>query len=208
MNCLLKKNDSIDIKYIKLNYDGIIQHMEFKINERIIFKTFSYIIMNTKNLSYHDSNNSLMSKYIRNEKNINISKKSEKTIEYALKYQKYRSLYGDKVLDFLFYHDNDVVGYAYVFFKGTADKILQVKKSDAYISQIEVIEEYRGNGYSKEMFSCIFDELRNRGAQEVFLAVNPQNEIAIKLYKKMGFEYSKKITYLRICGKNVPFHSI
>jgi ribosomal protein S18 acetylase RimI-like enzyme len=63
-----------------------------------------------------------------------------------------------------------------------------------YIEEIEIEEEYRGNGYGYESMLIIIDYMnkhfpKNKG---IFLSVLDNNIPAIKIYKKLGFNIFRK----------------
>ena len=57
---------------------------------------------------------------------------------------------------------------------------------NGFIYELFVIEEFRGNGVSKQLMKTAFDHLRKDGFSEVRLSAFAGNS-AIKLYEKMGF---------------------
>lgn len=66
-----------------------------------------------------------------------------------------------------------------------------------WIEEIFVKTEYRGRGYGTEMFNFVFE---NCPATRYRLEAEPENEKAIRLYKRLGFsfmEYSSMVKELR-----------
>ncbi|MFJ7828371.1 GNAT family N-acetyltransferase [Psychrobacillus sp. NPDC096623] len=61
-----------------------------------------------------------------------------------------------------------------------------IDKMNGFIYELFVIEEYRGNGVSKQLMRTAFDQLRQDGYSEVRLSAFAGNP-AIKIYEKMGF---------------------
>ena len=59
-------------------------------------------------------------------------------------------------------------------------------KMNGFIYELFVIEEFRGNGVSKQLMRTAIDHLRQDGYSEVRLSAFAGNQ-AIKLYEKMGF---------------------
>src|SRR5690625_4551204 len=59
-------------------------------------------------------------------------------------------------------------------------------KMNGFIYELFVLEEFRGNGVSKQLMKTAVDELRHNGYSEVRLSAYAGNQ-AIKLYEKMGF---------------------
>jgi ribosomal protein S18 acetylase RimI-like enzyme len=63
-------------------------------------------------------------------------------------------------------------------------------KINGYIYELFVIEEFRGNGISKQLMRAGIDQLKNKGYSEVRLSAYAGNH-AIKLYEKLGFKIRK-----------------
>ncbi|MDI2586223.1 GNAT family N-acetyltransferase [Psychrobacillus sp. NEAU-3TGS] len=59
-------------------------------------------------------------------------------------------------------------------------------KMNGFIYELFVIEQFRGNGVSKQLMKTAFDHLRKDGYSEVRLSAFAGNP-AIKLYEKLGF---------------------
>lgn len=59
-------------------------------------------------------------------------------------------------------------------------------KMNGFIYELFVIEEFRGNGVSKQLMKTAIDHLRQNGYSEVRLSAFTGNP-AIKIYEKMGF---------------------
>lgn len=59
-------------------------------------------------------------------------------------------------------------------------------KMNGFIYELFVLEEYRGNGISKQLMKTAFDHLRQDGHSEVRLSVFAGNP-AVQLYEEMGF---------------------
>ena len=58
---------------------------------------------------------------------------------------------------------------------------------DVEITNVELLEEYRGNGYSKLIMQRVIVAGREAGGEAFTLEVRSKNEVAIGLYKRMGF---------------------
>lgn len=69
-------------------------------------------------------------------------------------------------------------------------------KMNGFIYELFVLEEFRGNGVSKQLVRTAVDELRQNGYSEVRLSAYAGNQ-AIKLYEKMGFN-------IRIVSMSLP----
>jgi len=58
----------------------------------------------------------------------------------------------------------------------------------ADIHHIEVLPEFRGKGYGTKLLALFLDEMKRRDVTVVTLEVHVDNEVAIGLYKKFGFQ--------------------
>ena len=58
----------------------------------------------------------------------------------------------------------------------------------AFIWDITLSEEYRGKGYGKETMAALDTMLKEMGIGKVTLHVFAHNEVAVNLYKKMGYK--------------------
>lgn len=55
------------------------------------------------------------------------------------------------------------------------------------IYAIHVREDYRGNGYARQICTCLLKEGKKKGAQNAYLQVVEGNTAALELYKSLGF---------------------
>lgn len=60
-----------------------------------------------------------------------------------------------------------------------------------------IVPEHRGKGYGEELLHLIVNRLRQGGKTEIILDVNSENENALELYKKFGFEIESAYDYYR-----------
>jgi RimJ/RimL family protein N-acetyltransferase len=63
---------------------------------------------------------------------------------------------------------------------------------------ISVHQDYRSLGIGTELTRLALEKSRELGLDSVWLTVNITNPIAIKLYKKLGFEYTDTDPYERV----------
>ncbi len=56
-----------------------------------------------------------------------------------------------------------------------------------FLSKLYIKKEYRGNGYSKEVFAFLKSFCRENGLKAVWLTVNKNNSNSIAVYEKCGF---------------------
>jgi ribosomal protein S18 acetylase RimI-like enzyme len=66
--------------------------------------------------------------------------------------------------------------------------LTSVRPQTAHIPQIAIATEFQGIGLGSEMLERCFDDLRNRGFEEVSLTVTDLNVGAVRLYERVGFE--------------------
>ena len=69
-----------------------------------------------------------------------------------------------------------------------------VEDGDCYIAEFAVTSEHRGKGIAGSVIKSIIDYAISRGFRRVTLFVSDKNDVAIRLYEKLGFktEYVKK----------------
>ncbi len=56
-----------------------------------------------------------------------------------------------------------------------------------FLSKLYIKKEYRGNGYSKDVFEFLKSLCREKGLTSVWLTVNKHNDSSIAVYEKCGF---------------------
>lgn len=56
-----------------------------------------------------------------------------------------------------------------------------------FLSKLYIKKEFRGNGYSKDVFAFLKERCRSEGLKAVWLTVNKHNESSIAVYEKCGF---------------------
>ncbi len=66
-------------------------------------------------------------------------------------------------------------------------------KQTAYDAGTGVIPAYRSKGIGNRMFEFLIPKLREIGIEQILLEVISQNEKAIGLYRKLGFEETRKL---------------
>ena len=80
----------------------------------------------------------------------------------------------------LFLKLNSIVGY--------------LKEGEFYISNIAVYPEYRGIGIGTTLLSFVEESMRSKNIKKLALDVETKNERAIRLYKRLGFIISRKLS--------------
>lgn len=79
--------------------------------------------------------------------------------------------------------DNDLlVGYIWAY------KNRFREENRIYVSEIRVIEKYRGKGYGKELIFCVEKEAREQKITAMYIHAEASNEEALRLYNKLGYE--------------------
>jgi ribosomal protein S18 acetylase RimI-like enzyme len=70
---------------------------------------------------------------------------------------------------------------------------LAIRSERGWIGGIGVAPAFRGRGVGEALMLGVLDEARTRGLREVWLEVLVQNEPAIRLYEKLGFEHVREL---------------
>lgn len=83
---------------------------------------------------------------------------------------------------FLAVSEDEIAGYL-IARGGSADK----NRHSAYIV-IGILEDYRGKGVGTKLFAELFDWASAAGLHRLELTVIKENQAAVGLYRKMGFE--------------------
>lgn len=61
-----------------------------------------------------------------------------------------------------------------------------------YINRLMIDEKYQSKGYGRQALEILIEHLRSKGIKQVDILHRPDNEIAIKLYRSLGFELTKE----------------
>lgn len=78
------------------------------------------------------------------------------------------------------------------------------EEGEFYLSNFAVYPQYRGKGFGKEMLEYCFDWAKKLGCSTVRLDVEKNNEIAMRLYSKMGFEVERE-SKIRLANRTFEF---
>ena len=91
-----------------------------------------------------------------------------------------------------------LIRYGKVFVIGENDEIVSIveymqcfDKKEVFLYGICTRKKYRSQGHAKEIMRESEKELKNLGYKEIGLTVDPNNEIGINLYKKLGYEVAE-----------------
>lgn len=103
---------------------------------------------------------------------------------------------------YIFYSDSKIVGYACIAYKGGKEFHYRVMDCDAFLFDFAVVEQFRGNGYGTKILNSIAQMLKGNNLR---LAVKTDNDIAISIYEKFGFDFVKKVRFIRLFKKDIPF---
>lgn len=80
--------------------------------------------------------------------------------------------------------EGEIAGYTFACLKNkTSDSI-----SDSWILALGVDPKWRKQGIAKKLVSTLMQQLTKLSVNNVYLTVKPDNDIAIHLYKSIGFE--------------------
>lgn len=74
--------------------------------------------------------------------------------------------------------DNRIIGYASLRFVG----------SQGDINTIAIREVFQQKGFGKQLLQHLLTVAKEKGVREIFLEVRVDNQLAIELYRKAGFE--------------------
>jgi len=81
----------------------------------------------------------------------------------------------------------ELIGQAFVMLKsGERDAADGVSR--AYVFSFRVKEKWRSRGIGTHLMAFIEDDLRHRGYQFVTLNVSKENQVALRLYKRLGYK--------------------
>jgi len=83
--------------------------------------------------------------------------------------------------------DGDIVGYASVLAKVVSEDTDEVAYEYAYISDVAVMPELRGQGLGRRLLDTCRDYARDAGATLLRITVLGRNEGAERLYRDFGF---------------------
>jgi RimJ/RimL family protein N-acetyltransferase len=81
-------------------------------------------------------------------------------------------------------------GEYFLSIEGIGSLYVLKRNGDYIIRDVFVLPEHRGKGYGQKMLEEIIAFLKQK-KKKIYLYVDPANEIAITLYKKVGFQLLK-----------------
>lgn len=68
------------------------------------------------------------------------------------------------------------------------ESVRQYVKDTPQIDSLEVVEEFRGKGIGTEVIKVMEEKTREKGFKQIGMAVEIENEGAIRLYEKLGYK--------------------
>lgn len=96
-------------------------------------------------------------------------------------------------LALIFFENHQPIGFIISYINEKRN--LQENKKVIYIEEVAVLDKFRNKGYGQHMIKQIIDKGNKRGMDIARLHVYRHNEIAYRLYKKIGFSEVKNIGY-------------
>jgi len=97
-------------------------------------------------------------------------------------YEMIEYIAANKAICYGLFDGNLLVGYIWAYYNRFRDE------NRVYISEIRVIEEYRGKGYGEKLINCVEKEAKGLNVNAMYIHAEAMNEGAIRLYKRIGFE--------------------
>lgn len=205
VNCLVDNIIELDIKLkevltSKINTQKIAKVYCEKANRQIYKSEYMYIFKFDKFKEEHILNDGeKIEKLEDNEENL---KPAEENVR-----EMYQDTYRGRYCS-----DEDATRVAKIFFrKGLyilrnseneiVSQAVTVRKqiNGCAIGGVITLKRHRGHGYAKRCVYALCEKLLQDGYKFVVLHVNPQNDAAISVYKKIGFEQideTKKVKFL------------
>ena len=98
------------------------------------------------------------------------------------------------------------VGSCWVMFQNGDEKLYKIRKADSFIFRLEVNEQFRGKGYSKEIMNNMISIIKDHGCHNFVLVCAVKNKIALNLYKSIGMSVVGRKRFVRVFDKNIPYH--
>ena len=93
----------------------------------------------------------------------------------------------DDVRDIYVMIDNEkFIGELTVYYKGKSE-LEVIENIRVYLSAFRVLKEYQGNGLGQNLLNFVIKDLEAKGYTEFTIGVEDDNENALHIYKKFGF---------------------
>lgn len=97
------------------------------------------------------------------------------------------------------------IGTISVMYRGGNDIEYRIRNIDAFIYNVFVDTEFRGNGYAGDMIRILMQHLYGKGINKAYLAVSTNNHKAVRAYEKVGFVTEKDLRFVRVLKINIPY---
>ncbi|MTI65377.1 MAG: GNAT family N-acetyltransferase [Firmicutes bacterium] len=91
----------------------------------------------------------------------------------------------------MFYKENKPLGFIIAHINEQRNK--QQNKKVIYIEEVGIFKQFRNKGYGKQIIKFIINKGKDKGMKLARLHVYRDNEVAHKIYKKLGFFKVKSI---------------
>lgn len=108
----------------------------------------------------------------------------------------------------IFYLGQDPVGLIWIGYRGTNEYEYKVRDTDAFGFDFVVNNRYRGQGIIERMIYEVLLELKKEGISEMLASVRKNNQAAIHAYEKIGAKVVDHKNWIRLVGRNIPYHRI
>lgn len=177
--------------------------MKIRLGNKIVFETFNHYIYEY-NLTGYEPVDSSLKMVLINKDNIDdagnaLGNTTRKWIESDYPYVEGYYFVND---------DNKNIGSCWVMYKGGDEKLYRIRNHDSFIFRVQVEEQYRGMGYSKQIMHSIFTLLKKKGCTNTCLVCARKNKTANRLYESLGMNKIDGRKFIRLFNKNMPYHSI
>ena len=101
---------------------------------------------------------------------------------------------------FVAIENNNVIGFMITGIKDRTNNEILIPKKYLVIDTLAIDENYRGQGMGSELIKYAEKLGKKLECTNLYITVNPENEIAINCYKKQGFKI-KNIAYSKLITK-------
>ena len=113
--------------------------------------------------------------------------------EKILKYSK-----NFKNIFYVIKNDDRIAGYCIYYLRAAIS--LKGFEKQSVISEIVIDRNFRGKGFAEKLLKKSIEEMKLNGISFILLYVNINNQPAIRLYEKFGFQITKKVK--NVCGQD------
>jgi Acetyltransferases len=100
-----------------------------------------------------------------------------------------------------------LVGELYIFFHLT-DQDFADGETTAYLCAFRIAEELRGKGLGTMLMNRVLERLRETGFLYATIGVEPEETANIRLYRRLGFRETIKMSGTDPCDVDSDFHPL